>query len=381
MKHLILAGVTTRALAQSAARAGWRVTAVDAFGDLDLRDVATVVDTRAGAARRFSAHAAANAARGIGADAAAYTSNFENYPDAVATLSRGRRLLGNSPDVLEQIRNPITLMRALSRRGFAVPATRATAPSGPIPGVWLRKPRRSGGGHGTTVWSGDGFPRSSYLQSRIEGTPGSISFLSDGRRALPIGVTRQLVGERAFGAGGFRYCGSVLSTPGRRLFSREAEVAGVAAALAAAVTDEFGLVGLNGLDFIARNGVAYPIEVNPRYSASMELVERASRSGTSLFGLHERACAGVLPLSVAGPRRVWGKAIVFARKDVTVRDGNAWRRIGAADLPHAGEQIRKGRPICTVFARAGDVRACHRQLVTAAMLVYRAVDVPARGAA
>jgi predicted ATP-grasp superfamily ATP-dependent carboligase len=380
MKHLILAGVTTRALAQSAARAGWRVTAVDAFGDLDLRDVATVVEARTGASIRFSAHAAASATRDIGADAAAYTSNFENYPDAVARLSRGRRLLGNSPDVLEQIRNPITLMRALRRRGFVVPTTRATPP-GVVGGAWLRKPRRSGGGHGTVAWRGGGLPRSAYLQSRIEGTPGSISFLADGRRALPIGLSRQLVGDRAFGAGGFRYCGSMLSAPGRPIFPRETEVASVAAALASAVTDEFGLVGLNGLDFIASEGVAYPIEVNPRYSASMELVERASRSEPSLFALHEGACAGVLPPRVARPRSVWGKAIVFARRDVMVRGGRVWRRIGAADLPHAGELIRKGRPVCTVFAHADDLRRCYRQLVQAAMLVYRAVEAQARGAA
>jgi predicted ATP-grasp superfamily ATP-dependent carboligase len=147
------------------------------------------------------------------------------------------------------------------------------------------------------------------------------------------------------------------------------------------VTDEFGLVGLNGLDFIASEGVAYPIEVNPRYSASMELVERASRSEPSLFALHEGACAGVLPPRVARPRSVWGKAIVFARRDVMVRGGRVWRRIGAADLPHAGELIRKGRPVCTVFAHADDLRRCYRQLVQAAMLVYRAVEAQARGAA
>jgi uncharacterized protein len=381
MTHVILAGVTTRALAQSAARAGWRVTAIDAFGDVDLRDVATVIEARTGTGTRFSARAAADAAGDIRADAAAYTSNFENYPDAVSRLFRGRRLLGNSPDVLEQIRNPITLMRALRRRGFAVPDTRATAPRVVARGAWLRKPRHSGGGQGTTTWRGGSLPRSAYLQSRIEGVPGSISFLSDGRRAMPIALSRQLVGERAFGAGGFRYCGSILSTPGQPAFRRDTEVAQVAGALAAAVTEEFGLTGLNGLDFIARDGVVYPIEVNPRYSASMELVERASQSGPSLFALHERACAGELPVSVAPPRTTRGKAIVFARKDVTVRDGMALRRMGAADLPHAGEQIRKGRPICTVFARAADVRGCHRQLVEAAMLVYRAVHDSARGAA
>ena len=47
--------------------------------------------------------------------------------------------------------------------------------------------------------------------------------------------------------------------------------------LAAVAAAEFHLVGVNGIDFIERSGVPYPIEINPRWSASMELVERALR--------------------------------------------------------------------------------------------------------
>lgn len=379
-KTLIVAGVTTRALAQSAARAGWRVTAVDAFGDQDLRAVAAVVGARASGHERFSATAAARAAREIEARAAAYTSNFENYPDAVALLSSGRRLLGNPPYVLEQIRNPLLLMRALKRRGFTVPETRASAPLLSDARPWLRKPRRSGGGHGTAPWRRDRVPRSAYLQARIAGTPGSISFLADGRRITTIGISRQLVGERSFGAGRYRYCGSILSGGPEPLFARAAEVAANAAALAAAVTEEFGLVGLNGLDFIARDGVPYPIEVNPRYSASMELVERASRSKLSLFELHARACQGRLPDGVRIRPTVTGKAVVFARRDASV--GRAtWPGIDIADIPRPGERIARGRPICTVFAEADDARQCHARLVRAAARVYRTVEARARGAA
>ena len=380
MRHLLVAGVTTRALAVSAARAGWRVTAVDAFGDLDLGAAATVMSAAEIGGTRFSPAAAARAARGVTADAVAYTSNFENHPEAVALLARGRQLLGNTPDVLEQIRNPLTLMRALRRRGFAVPDTRASAPPFLSSKRWLSKPRRSGGGHGTSPWRGEPIRRSAYLQARIRGTPGSISFLADGRRAIPIGVSLQLVGEAAFGARGFRYCGSLLAGTEAPLFRRAGEVAATAAAMAAAVTEEFGLVGLNGLDFIARDGVPLPIEVNPRYSASMELVERALPR-VSLFRLHQRACGGALPADTAAPRHVAGKAVVFARRTVTIGDTSRWAAEGIADIPRAGERIGRGHPICTVFAEGRDARECHERLVMKAGRVYRTVAPPARGAA
>src|SRR5204863_56293 len=63
--------------------------------------------------------------------------------------------------------------------------------------------------------------------------------------------------------------------------------------LAQTVTRAFGLVGVNGVDFVARRGLPWAIEVNPRYTAAMELVERAY--GISMFDVHVRACRHSLP--------------------------------------------------------------------------------------
>ena len=379
-RHLLVAGVTTRALAVSAARAGWKVTAADAFGDLDLRACAEVLTSRTSAGT-FDPSAAALAAGIVPAEFAAYTSNLENHPDAVAALARGRRLLGNPPAVLRRVRNPLGLMRSLRRLGFETPPTRATPPRTPLDGErrWLLKPRRSGGGHGTSPWRpGHRVARHQYLQERIAGLPGSVVFLADGRRAHVLGVSRQLVGREELGARGFRYCGSLVG-PG--LFPAEEALRDRAGALAAAVVREFGLVGLNGLDFIARAGVPWPIEVNPRFSASMELLERGA--GVSLFNLHAEACAGWLPGRMTlTPRRVHGKAIVFARRDVTPRATSRWLADSTmADIPRSGERISRGRPICTVFADGRDAPHCLWALEVKASAVYRAVEPAARGAA
>jgi predicted ATP-grasp superfamily ATP-dependent carboligase len=378
--HLLVAGVTTRPLAGSAARTGWSVTAVDAFGDLDLRACAEVL-TPALPGAAFEPAAAALASREIPAGFAAYTSSFENHPAAVAALARGRRLLGNSPVVLRRVRDPLALMRTLRRLGFATPATRASPPPPPLDRDrrWLLKPRRSGGGHGTSLWPAGGrIARHQYLQERIAGVPGSVVFLADGCRAHVLGLSRQLVGRVELGARGFRYSGSLMG-PG--LFPAEEEVRRRAGALAAAAARAFGLVGLNGLDFIARAGVPWPIEVNPRFSASMELLERGA--GLSLFALHAAACAGRLPSrATPSPEQVYGKAVVFARRDVTPEATRRWLADSAmADIPKAGVRIARGRPICTVFASARDAEGCWRALVAKAGSVYRAVEPAARGAA
>ncbi len=63
-RRLLVAGITTRPLAASAARAGWSVTAAAAFGDLDLRACAEVVVPR-GAEGSFDPAAAASAVRDV----------------------------------------------------------------------------------------------------------------------------------------------------------------------------------------------------------------------------------------------------------------------------------------------------------------------------
>jgi predicted ATP-grasp superfamily ATP-dependent carboligase len=119
---VLVAGLSTRAAAESAGRAGFRVTAIDAFGDLDQHPMVAALTLE----RKFSAHAAAKAAQGIECDAVAYLSSFENHPKAVATLARGRALWGNPPAVLRRVRDPLALARALVNA--ASPFPRALEP-------------------------------------------------------------------------------------------------------------------------------------------------------------------------------------------------------------------------------------------------------------
>ena len=384
---MLVAGVSTRAMAESAARAGFAVTAIDAFADLDQHPS---VDARS-LGSRFTAATAARNSRGAACDAVAYGANFENHPDAIAALARDRTLWGNPPDVIRRVRDPKLLSEALRRHGLAAlevsteprtknPRTRNAERRTPNAErrSWLLKRYASGGGRGVREWrAGMSVPAGAYLQERIDGAPMSIVFAAANRRAIPIGLTRQLVGDESFGASGYQYCGNILTAAGEH----DQLLAG-ARALADVVCDEFGLVGVNGIDLIVTNRIPYAIEVNPRWCASMELVERAY--GVSVFDVHAAACREtVLPdFNLANVRRsaqASGKAIVFARRDVTVGDTSRWLPTGEAhtheirDVPKPGTHIRAGHPICTVFATARDSRACRDELVSKAERVYAAV--------
>lgn len=374
-----MVGVSTRAFAESAARAGYAVTAIDGFGDLDLRAAArAVVRLRD---RSAGARALARAAQSVTADAVAYVASLENRPQAVGALARQRPLWGNTSAVLARVRDPARLTRALAERGVAVPAVRGSRAALDRGKRWLVKPRASGGGHGIVAWPGDGavhVPRGAYLQERIPGIPGSVVFAANGARAVPLGFSRLLVGDRAFGARGFRYCGNILAAAGDPQFPNEAALLARAAEAAAAVTDAFHLVGVNGVDFVARDGHPFVVEVNPRYTASMELVERAY--GLSIFETHTGACSGRLPAFELLEARTasagaTGKAVVYARHDVVAGDTLAWTADPSVrDIPPPGTAIRRGHPVCTVFAQARDAVSCRLALVARAAAVYEALE-------
>jgi uncharacterized protein len=370
---VLIVGVSTRAFAESAGRAGRSCVTVDAFGDLDQKALVENVALVRDKGRPYTAAAAVAIGRTLTAGSVAYVSNLENHPAAVRRLAAGRRLLGNTPETLDAARSFARLAEVVRRAGGCVPATlsdgdRHVASPGRR---WLRKPLRGGGGNGVVDFEpGDRLRPSEMIQERIDGVLASMSFVADGRRAAVLGVAQGLAGDSAFGARAYRYCGSL------HPFQADSSLLEPLDALAQATTRAFGLVGVNGLDFVIRDGRVYVLELNPRYSASMELLERSGSA--SVFETHASACGGdgVASASYAPPRGdVFGKAIVWARRDIVAGDTRTWlERDDVRDLPFPGERIRRGHPICTVFTRAADASACHDGLRVAAARVEREIE-------
>jgi uncharacterized protein len=386
MIRVAIAGVSTRAAAESAARAGFAVTAIDAFADRDQHPDVRALSLSRDFGLRFSPSSVARVTATIEAEAIAYLSPFENHPRAIQTISRGRELWGNSAAVLRRVRDPFVLADTLRRHGFSVPYIRGNDPNDSndsnVPNVpndpndvWVVKPLASGGGRGVTPWRrGTTVPRRSILQQHITGTAGSIVFVAARGTAVPIGLSRQLIGLPEFGACGYRYCGNIMSSADDPQIEGERRVLDAMCAIADVVASEFGLVGVNGIDFIARDGVPFSIEVNPRWCSSMELVER--QRNISVFAAHAAACIdGQLPLFDMPSARqrggAVGKAIVFARRDVVIGNTDAWLAdSNIRDVPRAGDRMRTAEPVCTVFAEAADVASCETALLARAAHVY-----------
>ncbi|HTS88433.1 MAG TPA: ATP-grasp domain-containing protein [Gemmatimonadales bacterium] len=342
-RPLLIAAVSGRALAASAARAGRAALVLDLFGDRDTRSVAleSRVVSVPGAPRLDPARllaAAEELAPAGRISGLVYGSGFEGQPDLLEQLARNRPLFGNSPEAVRLVRDPKRLFPLLDGLGIAYPAISHRPPTDPR--GWLMKdPGGAGGAHIRVA--GDPAPGGAHYYQRLEiGRNLSALFLADGRRAQVIGLNEQWTSPARANAP-FLFGGVV----GRvRIASGVFE--GLSAQLDRLVA-EAGLVGLNGVDLLLGDRGWLLLEVNPRPTASMELYDADLPKG--LLEAHLEACRGMLPERppAGGPSRAL--AVVYAPKRWEVPEECVfpeWCR----DLPVGGTRCAPGDPVCTVHA-------------------------------
>jgi predicted ATP-grasp superfamily ATP-dependent carboligase len=378
---LIIVGASARAAAFSALRAGMRPWCADLFADADLRACCPAVRLTG----RYP-HALAELLAAAPPAPWIYTGGLENHPRLVSRLAKTRPLWGNDATALRAVRDPMYTASLLGDAGLPKPRVlllgwRAGDDSPPcsprgtiVPrsptyrpdAHWLVKPRRGSGGSGIRFYRGEAegmSPTRAYLQEYVEGEPRAALYLAGPWGTRLVGVTRQLVGEPWLHAQPFHYCGSVgllpLSANDRAALER----------LGGELASGCKLRGLFGVDGIWRDATFWPVEVNPRYTASVEVLEHAT--GFRALAWHRLAFDGEAPIPsrpAAVRGGVIGKAILFAWNDLTFPADGPWLGSLAArkyedmpayaDIPTAGEQISARHPVLTVFARAADVSSC-----------------------
>jgi predicted ATP-grasp superfamily ATP-dependent carboligase len=366
---ILIVGASARAAAWSAVRAGYAPLAIDRFADVDLVRCCPVQQTDGSRAQITAA------ADSLPAGPWMYTGGLENDPQLVGELSAKRELHGNPPETLRKVRDPATLASAVRAGGFHYPRI-LPATACPERGAWLVKSKRSSGGLRIRQWTGaarrgspPGSPAAadpdSYLQQWVDGRPVGAVYVANGHGCQLLGVTEQVVGAAWTGGGRFRYAGSIGPLPGAEFPLDAVQELGLL------LTDRFALRGLFGVDLILQSRRLWVIEVNPRYTASVEILERSLE--VPLLAWHVAGCTGreAEPLRHGPDAACHGKAIVYARRDTLVGDGFAhladcwnegarWPRI--ADLPPVGSALRAGAPVTTVFAAASQPPEVARQL-------------------
>jgi predicted ATP-grasp superfamily ATP-dependent carboligase len=357
--NLLIIGASTRAAAFSAARAGLRPRCLDQYADADLAALCPSM--------RFDPSSDGDRPRAIeglvDGSPWLYTGPFENHPGLIEGLEKTGRLWGNGAETVRAVRDPWVLASTLARHGLEVPGP-ALLSNGPPPrGRWLVKPLASAGGR-SIVRADEADVRidsALYYQEFVEGPSFSALYVGAGGHARLLGVVRQFPG---IPGAPFLYRGGVGPWP------VPAAAIGRLRKLGEVLAAEFALVGLFGVDFILNDERPWPVEVNPRYTASVELLELAT--GRALLHDHVEACSdGRLgDDSDLAASRIVGKRILYASRRIVTPPiavparsaDDPFAVPSIADVPWPGTVIKALEPLLTVFAAAETAKLCASRL-------------------
>ena len=190
------------------------------------------------------------------------------------------------------------------------------------------------------------------LQEYIEGTNVSSSVLSSHSDRKNL-INSRLITEHDLGNESYEYSGNILPLDENsfRMFNDNRteinadELNEEMKDTSEDLIKQFNLIGSNGVDYILdKDGELKIIEINPRFQGTYELVENSL--GINLLDAHIKACEGEI-IDIPNPSQYSIKKIIYARKQVNIGNLNI---PNVFDIPYEGVKIEKDQPLVTIIS-------------------------------
>jgi predicted ATP-grasp superfamily ATP-dependent carboligase len=394
MKNLLVVGVDNVAVVSSARRAGYGVYAADYFGDVDLQRVcseyiAVIKQEKEKSCGRivsnFKPEAFLEMAKILSKkhriDGVLLSSGLDDYFHILYELNDLIPILGNSPSVIQNVREKPKFFGELKRLKVPYPETvivkdvlEAKAAAAEIGYPVVVKSIKGFGGANIRLAQNpievekafsevSAVSENVLVQAFIEGVHTSISLLAAGENVEILSINEQLLGlPSVFQHEPFGYCGNIVPLHVAPSTFKKCEV------IAEKIALHFGLKGSNGVDIvISKDRIPYVIEVNPRFQGSLECVEKILR--INMVESHINACLyGVLPQVKTTASNFCTRLILYAPKRVLVPNLTVFQE--ARDIPLAESIIEKGEPLCSVLVEGKSRGSSFRKAEKLAKLIY-----------
>ena len=336
--RILVAGFATRHVVSSAYAAGYEVCAIDHFCDQDLawctkehqtfEELAELPDIIAKFCSRYTF------------DAIVTTSGAED-------MDIGQPVCGTPPDVAARFCTKTSIQQFFEEYGFPVPPL---LPGGEYP-AFIKPDTGAGGWRNALAITPDDeaawtecWPDTPYIrQMPVEGVPCSVSCIANGTSARALSLNCQFnrggEGERRFG-----FAGAI--TP--FLPKERKDILALAEDIAA----KSGCIGSLGIDFMLTDDGIRTIEINPRFQATLDIVEMST--GVNIFDLHRNAAQGIIPTSRPTQKTTAARSIIFAEHDCVVKDDLKSLHPDIADIPWPGTEIEEGNAVLSVYGRGAN---------------------------
>lgn len=184
------------------------------------------------------------------------------------------------------------------------------------------------------------------LQEYVKGTNLSSSLLATENDVKCVMNTRLLCENDFAIKDSFRYIGNIMPLTDKSLTAGTGNIKKINENMAETsqnIAQKFNLIGSNGIDYILNEKGLYTIEINPRIQGTFESMEMSL--GINMLDAHIMACLGEL-VEIPKPKYYSYKKIIYspARMKYEKIDLN-----NIYDLPHIGSITEKSQPLLTII--------------------------------
>lgn len=362
----LVIAASARVLTESGRKGNLPVLAIDQYADEDTQRASHALERVTSLDGGFSSDRLQKTIERLDPDGQSEVilgGGLDSHPEQIQAIARERTLLGNSPRLFMQLKDPESCFKLLDDLAIPYPEISWTYPADPS--SWLLKTGCSEGGKGVRFPAHDQAASGEYYQRRLAGSTYSVLFLANGNDLRIIGFnTLQTI---AVGKTPFLFAGAMNFTDLGRNIQR------VVAGFALKLVRKTGLVGLNSMDFMI-DPLKGPLvlEINPRPSATMALYDRDAPFG--LLQAHIQAIGGsLMPVPITTQARAFH--VVLARRSLVIPESLVWPS-WCHDRPAKGTSVRTNTPFCTVEAEASSPQRVLRRLGLRVSLLKSLMDTP-----
>ena len=204
------------------------------------------------------------------------------------------------------------------------------------------------------------------LQEYVNGISLSSSLLATKREVKTIMNTR-LLSEHDFGiTNSFVYIGNILPLTSKSILSEVGNINEITENMnniTEKLANNFNLIGSNGVDYILNENGLYVIEINPRLQGTFECMEMSL--GINMLDAHIKACQGNL-IEVPKPKCYSYKKIIYSPTRMR------YEKIdldNIYDLPHIGSITEKSQPLLTIIDKDSDFEKLYEKVESASKKV------------
>lgn len=354
---LLIFAQSGRYIAESATLAGYTVWVADCFCDIDTIAIAErslkVSDLSCLSNAEFLS-ILDTLSRGepcsliIGTGIEHVYSDLNSLPDTI-------HYVGNSIQTLSELRHPRSFFQLLTTLQLPYPEVLFNQSDAKTE-TWVYKDLSGYGGQSIKPASTALRNETAFYQKWIQGYPASVCFLANGREAQVLNFNQQINLKNNY----------QLAEIHSSLWLNADLTSRLTQAINA-ITNATNLRGLCSLDFILNEDCFYILEVNPRISASAELVPDQE----NLFEYHLNALDGVLQNNLVKQTNMAGHlAYYYANNACVIIDDAVWPAC-CHDLPVPGSYIAKNAPICTILLMSETHAEWKKELTRQRLLIQQ----------